>query len=126
MSQGLGRLKVPSYGAEMTLRPIPATMPLACALLMAACSTTPQLPTGMKAGQFARMSCDGGRGFAVRLADDGRSARVRAMHGAVELSRQGDGVYLGEDYKLEMPASAPATLWHKGKVEADKCKAQTS
>jgi hypothetical protein len=30
----------------------------------------------------------------------------------------------GDDYKLALPASSAATLWHKGKVEADKCKVQ--
>jgi hypothetical protein len=92
--------------------------------LAAACATGPQLPTGVKAGEFARLACDGGRSFAVRMAEDGKSARVRALHGAAELNLQPDGAFAGDEYKLMMPASAPATLWHKGKVEADQCKVQ--
>jgi hypothetical protein len=92
--------------------------------LAAACATGPQLPAGVKAGEFARLACDGGRTFAVRMAEDGKSARVRALHGAAELSLQPDGAFAGDEYKLMMPASAPATLWHKGKVEADQCKVQ--
>jgi hypothetical protein len=95
---------------------------VALAALAGACASAPSLPAGMKAGQFTRLACEGGRGFAVRVAEDGASARVRALHGAVELARQGDGSFLGEDYKLALSPSA--TLWHKGKVEAEKCTVQ--
>lgn len=99
--------------------------PLASTLVLAGCASSPQLPVGVTPGQFARLTCEGGKTFAVRMAEDGKSARVRALHGASELSLQSDGAYAGEDYRLTLPASSSATLWHKGKVEADKCKVQT-
>ncbi len=105
----------------MTAR-IPMLSLSALVALAAACASAPTLPAGMKAGQFTRMTCEGGRGFAVRMAEDGRSARVRALHGAVELVRQSDGSYVGEDYKLALSPSA--TLWHKDKVEGEKCTVQ--
>jgi hypothetical protein len=97
---------------------------LVSAFAVAGCASSPQLPAGIKPGQFTRLSCEGGKTFAVRMAEDGRSARVRALHGASELGLQVDGAYAGEDYKLMLPATSDATLWHKGKVEADKCKVQ--
>ena len=65
-----------------------------------------------------------GAAMAYRLSEDGKSARVRALHGASELSLQPDGADAGDDYKLALPAASAATLWHKGKVEADQCKVQ--
>jgi hypothetical protein len=106
----------------MTARSLLPALGASALLLLSACATGPALPSGMKAGQFTRMACEGGRGFAVRVAEDGASARVRALHGAVELARQGDGSYAGEEYKLALSPSA--TLWHKGKVEAEKCTVQ--
>jgi hypothetical protein len=98
--------------------------PLASTLALVACASSPALPAGVTPGQFTRLTCDGGKTFAVRMAEDGKSARVRALHGASELSLQADGAYTGDDYKLAMPAASAATLWHKGKVEAEKCKVQ--
>ena len=108
----------------MIVRPVLLLVSLTSAVLATACASSPQMPAGVKAGEFARLSCTGGRTFAVRMAEDGKSARVRAMHGAAELSLQPDGAYSGDEYKLAMPASAAATLWHKGKVEAEQCKVQ--
>ena len=79
---------------------------VASVVLASACASSPQMPAGVKAGEFARLSCTGGRTFAVRMAEDGKSARVRAMHGAAELSLQPDGAYVGDEYTLAMPASA--------------------
>jgi hypothetical protein len=95
---------------------------IALAALAGACASAPTLPAGMKAGQFARLACETGRGFAVRMAEDGQTARVRALHGAVELARQSDGSYLGDEYKLALSPSP--TLWHNGKVEGEKCTVQ--
>lgn len=108
----------------MTARSLFLLAPLASALALAACASSPALPAGVKPGQFTRLTCEGGKTFAVRMAEDGKSARVRALHGASELSLQADGAYAGDDYKLALPASFDATLWHKGKVEADKCRVQ--
>ncbi len=106
-------------------RLIPFLAPLSSVVLLAACASSSQWPAGVKPGEFARLACTGGKTFAVRMAEDGKSARVRALHGAAELSLQPDGAYAGDEYKLALPASAAATLWHKGKVEADQCKVQT-
>lgn len=108
----------------MTARSLLLVAPWAAAAVLAACATSPQLPPGVKPGEFARLTCEGGKTFALRLSEDGKSARVRALHGASELSRQADGSYAGDDYKLALPAASAATLWHKDKVEADKCKVQ--
>lgn len=108
----------------MSARSLLLLAPLAAAAVLAACASRPQLPPGVKPGEFARLTCEGGKTFAVRMAEDGQSARVRALHGASELSLQADGAYTGDDYKLALPAASAATLWHKGKVEADKCKVQ--
>lgn len=97
---------------------------LASVVAVAGCASAPTLPPGVQPGQFTRMACEGGKTFAVRMAGDGKSARVRALHGAFELSLQPDGAYAGEDYKLALPAASAATLWHKGKVEAEKCTVQ--
>jgi hypothetical protein len=105
-------------------RPFVLVLPLSVLAIVTACASSPSLPAGVKPGEFARLGCEGGRTFAVRMAEDGKSARVRALHGAAELSLQSDGAYAGDEYKLALPASAPATLWHKGKVEADKCRIQ--
>lgn len=97
---------------------------VASVVAVAGCASAPTLPPGVKAGQFTRLACEGGKTFAVRMAEDGKSARVRALHGASELSLQPDGAYAGEDYKLALPGVSAATLWHKGKVEAEKCTVQ--
>jgi hypothetical protein len=108
----------------MTARLLLIAVPLTWVLLTAACAFGPQLPAGVKAGEFTRMSCDAGRTFALRVAEDGKSVRVRTMHGAAELGLQADGAYAGDEFKLAMPPSAAATLWHKGKVGAEQCKVQ--
>ena len=108
----------------MIVRPALWLVSLTSAVLATACASSPQMPAGVKAGEFTRLSCTDGRTFAVRMAEDGKSARVRALHGAAELSLQPDGAYSGDEYKLAISASAAATLWHKGKVEAEQCKVQ--
>lgn len=107
--------------SDRSFRPL---APLATVILLAACATSPPLPAGVMPGEFARLACGGGKTFAVRVAEDGKSARVRALHGAAELALQPDGTFAGDEYKLTLPASSAATLWHKGKVEADQCKPQ--
>jgi hypothetical protein len=109
-------------GGDMSALSFRLLAPLGAAAVLASCASSPQLPPGVKPGEFARLTCEGGKTFAVRMAEDGKSARVRALHGASELTLQADGAYASEDYKLALPAGSAATLWHKGKVEADKCK----
>ncbi len=78
----------------------------------------------MQAGSFARLACEGGKTFAVRVAEDGKSARVRALHGSAELSAKGAGVFEGEGYKLMLEPPGGAALTHEGKDQGKGCKVQ--
>ena len=82
-------------------------------------------PGGMQAGKFSRMTCDAGKTFSVRPAEDGKSVRVRALHGAAELERKADGQFAGEGYELKLGGAQGASLMHKGQPEAQNCKVQT-
>jgi hypothetical protein len=94
------------------------------ALTLAACASSPSLPAGVKPGEFARMTCDGGKTFAVRVSEDGRSARVRGHHGAAELAAKGDGLFEGEGYRLMLKPGEGSALSHDGKPQGEKCRPQ--
>ena len=53
-------------------------------LLTAACATA---PAGMQAGRFVDYACDNNARFSARLADDGKTVRVRSIHGAAALRK---------------------------------------
>lgn len=93
-------------------------------LMLAACATSPSLPAGVKAGQFVRFACDGGKTFAVRVSEDGSSARVRALHGAAELASKGEGLFEGEGYRLMLKSGDATALSHDGKPQGEKCRPQ--
>ena len=100
-------------------------MKLHVALLMAAtlaaCASTPAVPTGMQAGRFVTFACEGGKTFSVRAAEGGDSVRVRALHGSAELDRKADGVYEGDGYRLTQEAGG-ASLSHEGKSQGSQCR----
>ena len=93
-------------------------------LTLTACASAPSLPAGVKAGEFARFMCDGGKSFAVRVSADGSSARVRALHGAAELAAKGDGLFEGDGYRLTLKAADGTSLLQDGKSQGDKCRLQ--
>lgn len=93
---------------------------LVFAALVGACATT-SVPEGMKAGEFVRLSCEG-QSFQVRAADDGRSVRVRSMHGSAELDKKADGMYEGEGFALSAVGERRISLSHNGKLLGSKCK----
>jgi hypothetical protein len=90
------------------------------ALVLVGCATA---PGGMKAGQFVSYQCTTGKGFQARYNPEAKSVRVRALHGAVELSQTAEGKFAGEDYMLDTTTQGGPTLMHKGKAEASGCKA---
>ncbi len=92
------------------------------ASLLVACAGTPVAPAGMVAGSFVSLACQGGKMLQARYAADGSTIRVRALHGSTELERRADGSFAGDDYTLN---STPQgwLLSHKGKPEAQGCKA---
>lgn len=92
------------------------------ALLGAGCASVGGWPAGMKAGQFSRMNCDGSKTFSIRPADDGKSVRVRALHGSAELERKAEGLFAGDGYEFRLGGTEGASLMHNGKAEAQNCK----
>lgn len=90
------------------------------ALLAGACATV-SVPDGMKAGEFVRLSCEG-QSFQVRFADDGRSVRVRSLHGSAELDKKAEGVFEGEGFALSTVGGQRISLSHHGKLLGSRCK----
>ena len=87
-----------------------------------ACASSPKPPEGMKVGQFVRFSCEGS-GFQARVAEDGKSVRVRALHGSAELDMKSEGIYEGEGYRLATAGSDAVSLMHNGRLQGKNCKA---
>lgn len=106
----------------MNCRPLCKTIAVAAAFL-SACASSPSVPAGMKPGQFVTYACDGGKVFRAPAAEDGKSVRVRALHGSAELDVKAAGAYEGEGYRLEALPGAVLSLSHQGKPEAVNCKA---
>ena len=96
-------------------------LPLAAVSLLAACATSSPLPVGMKAGQFVTFSCEGGKSFQARAAEDGSSVRVR-YEGGYELDNKGAGVYEAEGWKLVTQGAGATELIHNGKSLLKSCK----
>lgn len=94
------------------------------ALLAAGCMSVggSLWPAGMQGGQFSRMSCDGGKTIGIRPAEDGKSVRVRALHGSAELERKAAGHFAGEGYEFKLDGAQGASLMHNGKPEAQNCR----
>ncbi len=100
---------------------VPAASVLVVALL-GACASSPTVPRGMVAGKFVDFQCEGGR-FSARAAEDGKTIRVRGLHGAAELDMKGDGVYEGDGYRLVTKDPNGVSLMHGGKANGTHCKA---
>lgn len=96
--------------------------PLAFASLVVGCATGSMVPAGMKAGQFVTFSCEEGKTFQARAADDGSTVRVR-YEGGYELDNKGAGVYEAEGWKLVTQGPSGAELMHNGKSVRKNCKA---
>lgn len=94
-------------------------------LVLSGCASTgAPFPPGLAAGKFVTFSCEGGKTFSARAADDGRTVRVRAHHGSAELDRKADGTFEGEGYRLMLGAPGAVSLSHGGKSQGEKCRAQ--
>lgn len=89
--------------------------------VLAGCATTGSTPAGMKPGQFVSYACDGGKRLQARLADDGKSVRIR-YEGGYELDSKGNGVYEAEGWKLDTAAAGGFELVHNGKQMLKGCK----
>ncbi len=89
--------------------------------LLSACATT-SVPSGMAAGKFVSFSCEGGKMFSARAAEDSKSVRVRGLHGSAELDMKADGVYEGDGYTLKTSGADAVTLLHEGKTQGKGCK----
>ncbi len=96
--------------------------PLILTALLGGCATSVALPTGMKAGQFVTFSCEGGKSFQARAADDGSTVRVR-HEGGYELDNKGAGIYEAEGWKLVTQGPGAPELIHNGKSIGKNCKA---
>lgn len=88
-------------------------------LLTAACATA---PAGMQAGRFVDYACDNNARFSARLADDGKTVRVRSIHGAAELADQGGGRFADSEFVLTTGGERGISLEHNKKVIAANCK----
>ena len=97
------------------------TLPLVAVALLAGCATSPAVPMGMKAGKFVTFSCEGGKSFQARAAEDGSSVRVR-YEGGYELDNKGAGVYEAEGWKLVTQGAGATELIHNGKSLLKSCK----
>jgi hypothetical protein len=89
--------------------------------MMAGCATTGPTPAGMQPGKFVAYSCDAGKRLQARLADDGKSIRIR-YEGGYELDSKGNGVYETDGWTLDTTAKSGFTLAHKGKQTLKNCK----
>ena len=94
---------------------------LIAATILGACASAPVAPHGMVAGKFVNFACTGGR-FSARAAEDGKSLRIRGLHGAAELDLKGDGIYEGDGYKLVTKGANGISLTHDGKPNGTHCK----
>lgn len=95
---------------------------IACATVLAACASTPLPVPGMVAGKFVNFECQGGR-FSARAAEDGRTVRVRGLHGAAELDMKSADVFEGDGYQLVTKGPNGVSLMHGGKPNGTHCKA---
>jgi hypothetical protein len=93
----------------------------ALALLASGCASAPVPPEGMKTGQFVRFACDGAA-FQARASDDGRTVRVRTLHGSAELDKKQEGVFEGDGFRLATTGAERISLTHNGKVQGKNCK----
>lgn len=91
------------------------------AALVSGCASAPATPPGMVVGKFVSYDCTGGR-FSARAAEDGKSVRVRGLHGAAELDLKGDGIYEGDGYRLLTKGANGVSLTHDGKPNGVNCK----
>ena len=97
------------------------------ALTLTACASTPMPAPGMVAGKFVNYECTGGR-FSARASDDGKSVRVRGLHGSAELEMKADGVFEGDGYQLTTKGDKGdkgdkgISLSHGGKPNGTQCK----
>jgi hypothetical protein len=99
-----------------------STLSLLALSLLAACASNPAVPQGMAPGKFVSFSCEGGKVFSARAAEDSKSVRVRGLHGSAELDMKSDGVYEGDGYTLMTQGADAVTLMHSGKTEGKGCK----
>jgi hypothetical protein len=95
---------------------------LAATTMLFACASAPMPAPGMVAGKFVEFQCQGGR-FSARVAEDGKTVRVRGLHGAAELDMKAQGVYEGEGYRLDTQGPNGVSLMHGGKANGTNCKA---
>lgn len=99
-----------------------ATILFTVAVTAACSSMAPALPQGMTAGRFVTLACADNMQFQTRISEDGKSARVRAMHGSAELDRAADGSFAGEGYTLRLSGDGAISLNYKGKSQGAGCK----
>ena len=105
---------------KFILPAFPALPVAALAMGLAACAST---PGGLSAGRFVTLQCADNKSFQARLSEDGRTVRVRALHGSAELESRGEGRYAGDGYVLNLLAEGGASLDHEGKSLGKACKA---
>ena len=101
---------------------VTSTLIATLALLGGCASLGSKVPAGLEAGKFVRLTCAGNTGFQVRASEDGRSVRVRALHGSAELDAKGGGVFEGEGYILRTEGDGAISLEHAGKSQGRQCK----
>jgi hypothetical protein len=87
---------------------------------VAGCATAPS--AGLETGKFVRFACNGGKSFAARISDDGKSLRVRTHEGAVELDAAGDGQFKGDGFTFFSGGDKGIALQHKDKWVGESCK----
>lgn len=77
---------------------------------------------GLVPDTFVRLSCADNKTFQLRANADGKSIRVRGLHGSAELEAKGDGTFAGEGYLLRSQGADAVSLDHEGKSQGKGCK----
>ena len=98
------------------------TAPFIVIGMLAGCAASPAVPQGMMAGKFVSFSCEAGKTFSARAAEDGKTIRVRGHQGSAELDMKSDGMYEGEGYTLMTKGAGGVSLMHAGKPQGKDCK----
>ena len=104
------------------MKQFPGLLVLAACVVSAACASS---PAGLVAGKFMTLQCADNKSFQARSSEDGRTIRVRSLHGSAELESQGGGRFAGDGYELNLFAEGGVALDHQGKSQGKACKVAT-
>ncbi len=99
------------------------TTTLLFSIFAAGCASMATPIPGLVPDTFVRLSCADNKTFQLRASADGKSIRVRGLHGSAELEAKGDGTFAGDGYLLRTQGTDAISLDHEGKSQGKGCKA---